>query len=168
MAGHIVLVGLPGAGKSTIGRLLAGRLRRPFVDFDVELRRREGLSVVELFALRGEAAFRKLEVALTVELAQTSPSVFAPGGGWITNSGVLALVRPPGSIIHLRVSPAGALKRLGSARASRPRCCAMHTAAAGMVEAAAVCSRMPLLSSSLSQLRFLAGKNDQTSRSRVF
>ena len=120
MAGHIVLVGLPGAGKSTIGRLLAGRLRRPFVDFDLELRRREGLSVVELFALRGETAFRKLEVALTAELAQTSPSVFAPGGGWITNSGVLALVRPPGSIIHLKISPAGALKRLGSARASRP------------------------------------------------
>lgn len=115
-----MLVGLPGAGKSTIGRRVARLLRRPFVDFDVELERREGQTVSGLFASRGEAAFRKLEVELTVELAKTEPSVWAPGGGWITNPGVTALVRPPGRIIHLKVSPAGAMKRLGSARASRP------------------------------------------------
>lgn len=120
MPAHIFLVGLPGAGKSTIGRLVARRLRRAFVDFDVELERREGMTVTQLFAERGEAAFRALEVQLTGELIHKEASVFAPGGGWITNSGVLALVRPPGRIIHLKVSPAGALKRLGSARASRP------------------------------------------------
>ncbi|MEP6763129.1 MAG: shikimate kinase [Gemmatimonadaceae bacterium] len=120
LRGHLVLVGLPGAGKSTIGRAVARKLRRPFVDFDVELERRQGMSVTQLFAERGEAAFRALEVQLTGELIHTERSVFAPGGGWITNPGVLALVRPPGRIIHLKVSPAGALKRLGSARASRP------------------------------------------------
>lgn len=119
-AGHLVLVGLPGAGKSSVGRAVARKLRRPFVDFDTELERREGRTVTQLFAERGEAAFRQLEIALTAELADTEPSVFAPGGGWITNPGVVALLRPPGRIIHLRVSPAGALKRLGSARASRP------------------------------------------------
>ena len=118
--GHLILVGLPGAGKSTVGRAVARKLRRPFVDFDVELEQREGMSVAQLFATRGEAAFRALEVALTTELAGTEPSVFAPGGGWITNPGVVELLRPPGRIIHLRVSPAGALKRLGSARVSRP------------------------------------------------
>jgi len=118
--GHLVLVGLPGAGKSTIGRKVARLLRRPFVDFDVELERREGLSVSRLFAERGEDAFRRLEVALTAELVDSESSVWAPGGGWITNPGVTAMVRPPGRIIHLKVSPAGALKRLGSARASRP------------------------------------------------
>jgi shikimate kinase len=120
LTGHLVLVGLPGAGKSTIGKFVAKRLQRPFVDFDVELARREGRSVSALFAERGEAAFRQLECALTAELAGNGASVFAPGGGWITNPGVLALVRPPGRIIHLKVTPAGALQRLGSARASRP------------------------------------------------
>ncbi|MBC8090312.1 MAG: shikimate kinase [Phycisphaerae bacterium] len=115
-----MLVGLPGAGKSTVGRKVARLLRRPFVDFDVELARREGLSIPRLFSERGESAFRQLEVALTEELVRNTPSVWAPGGGWITNPGVVGLVRPPGRIIHLRVSPAGALKRLGSARASRP------------------------------------------------
>ena len=118
--GHLVLVGLPGAGKSTVGRSVARKLRRPFLDFDVELEHREGKSVAELFAERGEAAFRALEVALTKELVDTEPSVLAPGGGWITNPGVVQLLRPPACIIHLRVSPAGALKRLGSARVSRP------------------------------------------------
>jgi shikimate kinase len=118
--GHLVLVGLPGAGKSTVGSQVALLLGRPFIDFDVELERREGRSVSQLFAERGEAAFRKMEVALTAELIHNEPSVWAPGGGWITNAGVSALVRPPGRIIHLKVSPAGALKRLGSARASRP------------------------------------------------
>ena len=118
--GHLVLVGLPGAGKSTVGRAVARKLRRPFLDFDIELEHREGKSVTQLFGERGEAAFRALEVALTRELVDTEPSVLAPGGGWITNPGVVALIRPPGRIIHLRVSPAGALKRLGSARVSRP------------------------------------------------
>ena len=119
-SGHLVLVGLPGAGKSTVGRAVARKLRRPFLDFDVELEHREGKSIAELFAERGEAAFRALEVALTRELVDTEPSVLAPGGGWITNPGMVELLRPPGCMIHLRVSPAGALKRLGSARVSRP------------------------------------------------
>ncbi|MEP6836122.1 MAG: shikimate kinase [Gemmatimonas sp.] len=118
--GHLVLVGLPGAGKSTVGRAVARKLRRRFVDFDTELELREGKTVPELFAERGEPAFRALEVALTRELANTEPSVFSPGGGWITNPHVVELIRPPGRIIHLRVSPAAALKRLGSARVSRP------------------------------------------------
>ena len=103
-----------------MGRAVARRLRRPFLDFDVELEHREGKSITELFAERGEAAFRALEVALTRELVDTEPSVLAPGGGWITNPGMVELLRPPGCIIHLRVSPAGALKRLGGARVSRP------------------------------------------------
>lgn len=99
--GHLVLVGLPGAGKSTVGRAVARKLQRPFIDFDVELERRERKTVRELFAERGEPAFRALEVALTRELAATEPSVFAPGGGWITNPGVVELIRPPGRIIQI-------------------------------------------------------------------
>jgi shikimate kinase len=118
--GHLVLVGLPGAGKSTIGRQVAKRLGRPFLDFDVEIQRRTGLSVARLFAERGESAFRTLEVELTRELVAATPMVLAPGGGWVTNEGVMRLLRPPGRIVHLRVSPAEALRRLSRSRIVRP------------------------------------------------
>ncbi len=118
--GHLVLVGLPGAGKSTIGRLLAKTMGRPFLDFDVEIERRTGKTVARLFVEEGEAAFRAREVALTRELAAAPPMVLAPGGGWITNPEVVALVRPPGRIIHLRISPEAAVRRLTRARVVRP------------------------------------------------
>ncbi|MBX9856334.1 MAG: shikimate kinase [Gemmatimonadaceae bacterium] len=118
--GHLVLVGLPGSGKSTVGRTVAKRLGRPFLDFDVEIERRVGMSVARLFAERGEPAFRALEVDLTRELAAAPPMVLAPGGGWVTNPGVMELLRPPGRIVHLRISPAEAVRRLSRSRVVRP------------------------------------------------
>ncbi len=118
--GHLVLVGLPGSGKSTVGRVVARVLGRPFLDFDLEIEKRAGRSVSRLFAQEGEPAFRAREVALTEELASAPPMVLAPGGGWITNVGVVALIRPPGRIIHLLISPDAALKRLTRSRVSRP------------------------------------------------
>lgn len=118
--GHLVLVGLPGAGKSTIGRQLAKELGRPFLDFDVEIERRTGMTVARLFVEQGEPAFRARELAMTRELSAAPPMVLAPGGGWVTNPGVMSLVRPPGRIIHLRISPEGALRRLSRARVVRP------------------------------------------------
>jgi shikimate kinase len=95
-------------------------LGRPFLDFDLEIEKRAGRSVSRLFAQEGEPAFRAREVALTEELASAPPMVLAPGGGWITNVGVVALIRPPGRIIHLLISPDAALKRLTRSRVSRP------------------------------------------------
>lgn len=118
--GHLVLVGLPGAGKSTVGRAVARQLGRPFLDFDTEIERRTGRTVARFFAEQGEPAFRALEVELTRELVAAPPMVLAPGGGWVTNAGVMALVRPPGRIIHLRVSPAESLRRLARSRVVRP------------------------------------------------
>lgn len=118
--GHLVLVGLPGSGKSTVGRAVAKRLSRPFLDFDAEIEKREGISVARIFAERGEAAFRYLEFSLTQELAAAPPMVLAPGGGWVTIAGVMALLRPPGRIIHLRISPNEALRRLTRSRIVRP------------------------------------------------
>lgn len=115
-----MLVGLPGAGKSTVGREVAKRLALPFLDFDQEIERREGVSVASLFADRGEDAFRKMEYNLTQELAGAAPMVLAPGGGWVTNAGVMALIRPPGRIIHLLISPSEALRRLSRSRIVRP------------------------------------------------
>ncbi len=118
--GHLVLVGLPGSGKSTVGRAVAQRLSRPFLDFDAEIERREGLSVARIFAERGEAAFRGLEYTLTQELAAAPPMVLAPGGGWVTIPGAMALLRPQGRIIHLQISPKEALRRLTRSRIVRP------------------------------------------------
>lgn len=118
--GHLVLVGLPGAGKSTCGRQVARRLGRPFLDFDTEIEKRTGLTVSRIFAEQGEAAFRALEVSLTRELSAAPPMVLAPGGGWVTNAGVMELLRPPGKIVHLQVTPAEALRRVTRSRNVRP------------------------------------------------
>lgn len=118
--GHLILVGLPGAGKSTLGRRVARRLGRRFVDFDAEIEHRTGRSVPVLFAERGEPGFRALEVELTRELASAPPMVWAPGGGWITNEGILERVRPPAHVVHLRVSPFEAHRRLQRSAVVRP------------------------------------------------
>lgn len=117
---HLLLVGLPGAGKSTVGPLLAARLGIPFVDLDAEIERAAGKTVAEIFALDGEATFRRMEREATARLLEAPTCVVAPGGGWIAQPGVAALLRPPGRIIHLRVSPATALARMGGAAADRP------------------------------------------------
>ncbi|HEU4565884.1 MAG TPA: shikimate kinase [Gemmatimonadaceae bacterium] len=119
-ARHIVLVGLPGAGKSTVGRAAAPRLGRPFLDFDEEIERRTAMSVAELFARWGEPRFRALERELTRELLHAPPMVLAPGGGWIANADMVALLRPSARIIYLRLRPETALARLGDAALSRP------------------------------------------------
>jgi shikimate kinase len=113
-------VGLPGSGKSTVGAGLAEMLRRTFLDLDREIEHREGKSIGEIFAEKGEHHFRSLEKGLTEELATLGNMVLAPGGGWISIPEVVALLRPPGRIIYLKVRPETAIKRLGPERATRP------------------------------------------------
>lgn len=116
-----MLVGIPGAGKSTVGHELARRLQRPFLDLDADIEARAGMPVRELFASHGEPHFRRLEREATERLARAdAPMVVAPGGGWITVPGLVSLVRPPAVLVWLRLSPASALARLGDGIASRP------------------------------------------------
>ncbi|MDB4888874.1 MAG: aroK [Gemmatimonadetes bacterium] len=117
---HFVLVGLPGSGKSTVGMLLGQQLNRQFLDFDVEIARREGMTIAEIFAQRGEPAFREMERKLTRECAELGSMVLAPGGGWVTQPDVVALLRPPAVVIYLRVTAATALKRMGASATGRP------------------------------------------------
>lgn len=100
--------------------MLARLLSRPFLDFDLEIERRAGATVAEIFRERGEAAFRALELELTRELAGSGGMILAPGGGWITTPGALALLRPPGRLIYLRASPDVALVRMGRSLVQRP------------------------------------------------
>ncbi|MGH7623037.1 MAG: shikimate kinase [Gemmatimonadaceae bacterium] len=117
---HIILVGLPGSGKSTVGQAVAERLGRGFLDLDLEIERREGRSVGELFAERGEPYFRQKELELTHELALVGNMIVSPGGGWIANADIVSIVRPPSRLIYLMVKPGVALERLGPGRSARP------------------------------------------------
>ena len=117
---HLILVGLPGSGKSTVGALLAERLGRPLLDFDAEITRREGMSIPELFGQKGEGHFRELEHALTEELTELGGMILAPGGGWVTRPENLELLRPPARLVYLRVSTSVALQRMGASATSRP------------------------------------------------
>ena len=117
---HLILVGLPGSGKTVVGEALAERLKRSLLDFDREIERREGASISEIFAVRGEPYFRQQEIALTLELRQCGNMVVAPGGGWVTNKGVMEIIRPPAQLVYLKVKPETALARLGAQRAARP------------------------------------------------
>jgi len=117
---HLILVGLPGAGKSTVGSALARELGRSFLDFDAEIARREGMTIAEFFATKGEPAFRQLEHGLTEELRELGGMVLAPGGGWVSRAETVALIRPPARMIYLRVRPRTAITRMGRSVAGRP------------------------------------------------
>ena len=100
---QVVLLGLPGAGKTTAGQALADRLGWTFLDFDEQIEAETGLSVAEIFAKFGEPYFRRLEADLTKRLASRHQVVFAPGGGWITNAELPALLDRDAILIWLRV-----------------------------------------------------------------
>jgi shikimate kinase len=117
---HIALVGLPGAGKTTIGRRLARRLNRPFIDFDEEIVRRQGRAVTEIFAQEGEAFFRQLELDVTRDVATREAGVLSPGGGWVTRPETVGVIRHRTKLVWLKVSPERALERMGSRAAARP------------------------------------------------
>ncbi len=117
---QIVLVGLPGAGKSTVGKLLAELLGWSFVDFDQRIEAENGLTVAEIFSRFGESHFRQLESDLTKRLASQHQVVFAPGGGWITNPRLISMLDAAAQLIWLRVQPPVALNRVRATGVTRP------------------------------------------------
>ncbi|MCU0619799.1 MAG: hypothetical protein MUF40_07935, partial [Gemmatimonadaceae bacterium] len=117
---HLVLIGLPGAGKSVVGRRVARLLGRPFIDLDRAIEEVAGRTVAELFVAEGEPGFRARERAATAALVDAPPSVIAPGGGWVLDPANPAAVRPRAVIAWLRVSPAAAVARMGHGVGRRP------------------------------------------------
>jgi shikimate kinase len=120
-APHLVFVGLAGSGKTTVGKGVATRLGRSFLDLDEEILLREGKpSVGEVFRSRGETYFRQLETDITQELARKTSMVIAPGGGWIMSDRSLDAIRPVAYLVYLKVSPETALARIGADVGNRP------------------------------------------------
>lgn len=115
----IALVGLMGAGKTTVGRRLATWLNLPFVDADDEIERAAGLSIPEIFAKHGEAEFRRGERRVIARLLDSGPIVLATGGGAFIDPETRALMRQKAISVWLRADLDVLLKRV-ERRDNRP------------------------------------------------
>lgn len=117
---NVVLTGFMATGKSTVGRVLAARLRYGFVDTDRIIEERHG-PIPVIFAERGEAAFRALERALAEELAGLSSLVISTGGGMLLDPTVADVLSATGTVVCLTAEPEVILRRVGGARAGERR-----------------------------------------------
>lgn len=116
----IILVGLPGSGKSTIGRQLAKRLHLPFVDSDQVLEQSSGCSIKDYFDRFGEAGFRDLEEQTIAEIVERdSDAIVSTGGGVVLRKSNRDALRRHGKVIYLKSSPDDLYRRL-KYDASRP------------------------------------------------
>src|ERR1700683_363526 len=97
----IVLVGMMGVGKSSIGRRLGARLGVPFVDADAEIEKAAGMSIADIFARHGETYFRSGEARVIARLLEGGPQVLATGGGAVLNPDTRALVKAKGVSLWL-------------------------------------------------------------------
>jgi shikimate kinase len=114
MADRVVLVGMMGAGKTTVGRELARRLGWRFADSDAMVEASTGSTVVELFATRGEAAFRSEESRVLAEaLADGPPAVVSAAGGVVLDPANRTLLASSGAVVWLRADPATLAARVG-------------------------------------------------------
>lgn len=102
---NVYLVGLMGAGKTTIGRSLAKRLKLNFVDSDREIEARTGVSIPTVFEIEGEDGFRKREAQVITDLSVASGQVVATGGGVVLRAENRAAMASSGFVIYLNVPP---------------------------------------------------------------
>jgi len=117
--GNLYLVGLPGAGKSTLGRQLARRLDKEFVDADRELERALGVTIPTIFEIEGEASFRDREEATLAELVLRTGIVLATGGGVVIRAANRGHLKANGTVIYLHALPATVFHRVHMSR-NRP------------------------------------------------
>jgi shikimate kinase len=108
----VALVGLPGAGKSAVGRRLAQRLQLPFIDSDDLIERRIGCSIRDYFEREGEQSFRDLEQAVIAELAASPHGIVSTGGGSVLREANRVELRTNFHVIYLRSSPEDLFRRL--------------------------------------------------------
>jgi shikimate kinase len=118
-ARSVVLVGMPGSGKSSIGRRLGQRLGLDFADADAEIERAANMSIPELFQTKGEAEFRKGEQKVIARLLESGPRVIATGGGAFMNADTRARIKEKGVSIWLKADVETLFKRV-KRKSNRP------------------------------------------------
>ena len=111
MPRHVLLVGLPGSGKSTVGLLVADGLSAPLIDIDGLLVREMGMPVSQIFGMVGEARFRGMERDAVIAAQGGNPGVIVPGGGWAGQPGQLDAAKASSLVIYLKCMPVTAAKR---------------------------------------------------------
>jgi len=114
--GNLFLVGLPGAGKSTLGRMLARRLGLVFVDADAELEARLGVTIPTIFEIEGEVAFRDREEATLEDLVLRTGIVLATGGGVVIRASNRTRLRANGTVLYLHAEPSTLRERTRKSR----------------------------------------------------
>ena len=115
-AANLYLVGLMGAGKTTVGRVLARRLKLRFLDSDQEIERRCGVKIPVIFEIEGEAGFRGREAAVIGELSQLRGIVLATGGGVVIRPANRERLKVNGTVVYLRADPAALWERVHRSR----------------------------------------------------
>jgi shikimate kinase len=113
MRRHVVLVGLPGSGKSSAGKAAAESLGADLIDIDSLLVREMGMPVGQIFGMVGEPRFREMERAAVKTAQARDPCVIVPGGGWAAQPGELDGAKATSLIIYLECQPSTAAKRSG-------------------------------------------------------
>jgi shikimate kinase len=120
----IVLTGMMGVGKSSIGRRLAARLGVPFVDADTEIEKSANMSIPEIFARHGEDYFRSGEARVIARLLDSGPQVLASGGGAVMNADTRAAIKAKGVSIWLKADFDVLMRRIAKRKHERPM---LHT-----------------------------------------
>jgi shikimate kinase len=116
----VVLVGMMGVGKSSIGRRLGGRLGVPFVDADAEIEKAAGMSIADIFDRHGEAYFRSGEARVIARLLDGGPQVLATGGGAVMNADTRAAIKAKGVSIWLSAEFDLLMRRINKRKNDRP------------------------------------------------
>ena len=111
MPRHLVLVGLPGSGKSSVGKLVAEALGAKMIDIDGLLVREMGMPISQIFGMVGEARFREMERDAVKAALGGDPCVIVPGGGWAAQPGQLEGARQTSLVVYLKCQAATATKR---------------------------------------------------------
>ncbi|MBW1711156.1 MAG: shikimate kinase [Deltaproteobacteria bacterium] len=114
MKSSIALIGFMGVGKTVVGKVLAKKLSKEFVELDSLIERKAGKPIPEIFEQDGEAAFRELEIEVAKEVSQNKNQVIACGGGIVLNKINIDRLRKDSVIVYLTASPSVILKRVSN------------------------------------------------------
>ena len=137
----IVLIGMMGVGKSSVGRRLSARLAIPFVDADMEIEKAAGMSIADIFSQHGEEYFRSGEARVIARLLESGPQVLATGGGAFMNPKTRDAIRAKGVSVWLKAELDVLLRRINKRRNDRPL---LQTADPGETLRALLVEREPI------------------------